>query len=220
MCGRYNITDNPAVHALLQQLGIELGPLPTRYNVAPTEPTLTIVGGDRAELLDMRWWFTPAWVDEPSTKYSMFNAKSETLASSRAFRGAFKYRRGIVPVSSFIEWQHKDGQKQPFLITNADHCLFLAAVWELWNEELFSCAIVTTAACEAFEAIHSRQPVILDQQEALTWLSAKDTSELSPMMQSRDLSQYLHAPIDKAIGNSRNKQTPTLLADWRTLGAN
>ena len=220
MCGRYNLTDSPIVHVMLEELGIDIGPLPTRYNVAPTEATATIIGGEQPGILDMRWWFTPAWSDGPSTQYSMFNAKSETIANSRAFRGAFKYRRGIVPVSSFIEWQTKGKAKQPYLISNQEGCLFLAAIWEVWNNELYSCAIVTTAASEAFAPLHKRQPVILSMNEALQWLrtdNGQNTAAMHPLMQSKDLSEYLYAPVDTTIGNSRIKTAPTQLAEFEAL---
>lgn len=219
MCGRYNITDNPAVHILLKELGIEIGPLPTRYNIAPTEPALTIIGGENPGIQDMRWWFTPSWSDGPSTKFSMFNARSETIKTSRAFKGAFKYRRGIVPASSFIEWQttfHKDtaANKQPFVITNEESCLFLAAIWEVWNDELYSCAIVTTEASKTFSKLHKRQPVILSQQEAIDWIQADSKNEealLQHLMQPKELDDFLCAPVEKGIGNSRNKAEPQLL---------
>lgn len=218
MCGRYNLTDSPAVHELLHALDIDIGPLPTRYNVAPTEPTATIIGGEKPVITDMRWWFTPAWSDGPSQTFSMFNAKSETVSTSRAFRGAFTYRRGIVPVSSFIEWRRYQGQKIPYLVTNEQECLFLAAIWELWNNELYSCAIVTTSACEAFRPIHHRQPVILSKQEALDWVqNGQDKIILEALMQPRDLSNVLCTSIASAIGNARDKSAPQLIAPAQRL---
>jgi putative SOS response-associated peptidase YedK len=217
MCGRFNVIDNPMVHFLLEELGIDLGPLPTRYNVAPTEPILTIIGGDQPAIHEMRWWFTPSWSDGPSTKYSMFNAKSETISTSRAFKGAFKYRRGIVPVSSFIEWQTRQGEKQPYLISNEGESLFLAAIWEVWNGELFSCALLTTEASEAFKKLHSRQPVILTKEEAVRWIRADYPSqkdELEFLMRPASLDDFVTAPLDKSVGNSRNKSEPKRLEKW------
>ena len=216
MCGRYNITDNPHVHELLHQLGIDIGPLPTRYNIAPTEQAITLTGGDQPLLLEMRWWLTPSWSDGPSTKFTMFNARAETIATNRAYHGAFKYRRGIVPASSFIEWRKNKGEKQPYLITNKEECLFLAAVWELWNNELYSCSIVTTGPCDAFQPLHTRQPLILDRQQAIRWLNAewpKDKRELGELMMPARLDELLLAPIDASIGNSRNKTAPVLIAE-------
>ena len=126
MCGRFNVIDDPLLRALMASLGIT-APMPTAANIAPTETVEVVVQDTAGErmLHPMRWWLTPAWSDGPSTKYSMFNAKSETIATSRAFRGPFKRHRGIVSASSFIEWRSDAGQKQPWLI-RSDKALAMA----------------------------------------------------------------------------------------------
>jgi putative SOS response-associated peptidase YedK len=111
MCGRFNVIDSPGLQALLQDLGIDLS-LPPRANVAPTEQVSLVrmfPGGN--ELCDARWWLTPSWAPAVDQKYAMFNARSETLARSRAFGQPFKRQRGIVPMSSFIEWRSEGGVK-------------------------------------------------------------------------------------------------------------
>ena len=91
MCGRFNLTDSPAVHALLDDLGVNIGELPTRYNITPTEPVLTIYEQDGKYLSrNMRWWLVPRWADAPSQKFAMFNARSETIENSRAHKTPYK----------------------------------------------------------------------------------------------------------------------------------
>ncbi|MGI9289176.1 MAG: SOS response-associated peptidase family protein [Pseudomonadales bacterium] len=97
MCGRFNVTDDPYAQTLMRSLGIDIGPLPEpRYNIAPTDriPVIHELDHKRA-LTQMRWWLVPSWSDGPSQKYAMFNAKSETLAKNRAFRGPFKRSHAI-----------------------------------------------------------------------------------------------------------------------------
>ena len=104
MCGRFNITDSPAVHALLDDLGVDIGELPTRYNVAPTDPVMTLYASEQGvHARDMRWWLTPSWSDGPSQKYAMFNARAETLETSITYTSAFRGRRAVIPATSFIE---------------------------------------------------------------------------------------------------------------------
>ena len=131
MCGRFNVIDNPGLRQMLQDLGIDLQ-LPTAVNVAPTE-SITLLRRDARELhaASARWWLTPSWAKEVDQKYSMFNARSETLAKSPAFRHPFKSQRGLVAISSFIEWRLEEGVKQPWLITNEQQALAVAALWEL-----------------------------------------------------------------------------------------
>ena len=93
MCGRFSITNIPGLQDLLDHLGIDLQLPQPRYNIAPTEDILLLREGQGALA---RWWLVPSWVKEVSTKYSMFNARAESLTKSPAFRGPFHRQRGIV----------------------------------------------------------------------------------------------------------------------------
>ena len=71
-------------------------------------------------LQPMRWWLTPSWAKQPSTRYSMFNAKAETAANLPSFREPYKKRRCVVPVSGFYEWARRQGHKQAYLLQSAE----------------------------------------------------------------------------------------------------
>ena len=105
MCGRFNVTSDPLSRLLMELLGMP-HPGPDNFNAAPTESIVVArLGEDGApELVPMRWWLTPFWAKEMSTRYSMFNAKSEKVHQSPAFREPFRNRRCVVPVSGFYEW--------------------------------------------------------------------------------------------------------------------
>ena len=89
----------------------------------------------------MRWWLVPSWSDGPSTKFAMFNARIESVQTSRAYKGPLKYRRGIVPASAFMEWQTVAGKKQPYYFTGDPTPLALAAIWEEWGGEGGKCRV-------------------------------------------------------------------------------
>ena len=132
MCGRFNIISDPMTQLIMDIIGGDFDPIAlgldkieTRYNIAPTEQVSVILKTAEGEwaLRDMRWWLVPGWVNEPSTKYSMFNAKSETLSKSRAFKTSFQRRRCIVPVSGYYEWQKNGNVKLPYYIRpEQQHC--------------------------------------------------------------------------------------------------
>ncbi|MEP4147573.1 MAG: SOS response-associated peptidase [Halioglobus sp.] len=216
MCGRFNVIDSPGLQQLLQDLGIDLQ-LPSRTNIAPTEAVGLVRAGPEGNQLDAaRWWLTPSWAPAVDQKYSMFNARSETLASSRAFRTPFKRQRGIVPMSSFIEWRTESGTKQPWMISNPDKALAVAALWDVWNgdgSELLSCTMVTTAAAGAFEPWHKRMPVVLDEDEQARWL---DNTQLIPandeLFRPELKTDWLLSPLGREVSNSRNKSGDLLRA--------
>lgn len=127
MCGRFNVTADPLSKLLMELVGMP-HPGPDNYNTAPTEQVTVLRLNDAGdpELVAMRWWLTPYWSKAMSTKYSMFNAKAETLTKSPAFREPFKKRRCVVPVTGFYEWIRNQSKgvgqpaKLPYFITSAD----------------------------------------------------------------------------------------------------
>ncbi len=84
MCGRFNIIDDPMTQLLMEITGMTSDwHIDTSLNIAPTQTVPVLRYDDHWSITPMRWWLVPYWSPAPSTKYSMFNAKSETLATSR-----------------------------------------------------------------------------------------------------------------------------------------
>ena len=144
----------------------------------------------------------------------MFNARAESLAKSPAFRGPLKSQRGIVPMSSFIEWRTEQAHKQPWLISNEDSTLAVAALWDVWRgaeAPLLSCTLVTTEAAPKFQPWHSRMPVMLSPEECARWVD--NTAEIPPddplFRAELKFPLALH-PLASGIGNSRNKDAALL----------
>ncbi len=209
MCGRFNVIDSPGLQQLLRDLGIDLS-LPPAVNVAPTEQVSLLRVGDAGPVIDTaRWWLTPSWAKEVSQAYSMFNARSETLAKSPAFRGPFRRQRGLVPMSGFIEWRAEEGVKKPWLISSEQRALAVAALWDVWeggDAPLLSCTLVTTAAAPAFKPWHQRMPVILDKDERTRWLD--NSQAIAPddaVFRSELKVPLLLRPLSQSVGNARNK---------------
>jgi putative SOS response-associated peptidase YedK len=214
MCGRFNVIDNPGLQQLLRDLGIDLE-LPRGVNVAPTEAVMLVrESGDDREMMPARWWLTPSWAKEVDQKYAMFNARSETLAKSPAFRHPFKCQRGIVPMSSFIEWRPEGGVKQPWLITNEAQALAVAALWDVWlggEEPLLSCTLVTTAAAPSFEPWHTRMPVLLAPDELDRWLDHDHPVAANDPIFRPELKASLYLqPVSREVSNARNKDLSVL----------
>jgi len=216
MCGRFNVTDSPEIHELLASLNVDLGPLPVRYNIAPTDQVPVVHHWENKRLIsDMRWWLVPHWTDRPSTKYAMFNARCEGLESSRAYQGSFRHKRCIIPAESFVEWQRIAEGKIPFLFSSEDRALAFAGIWDYWTdgvEHILSCAIVTTAAAPEYRPYHDRMPVMLLPEQARLWLDEKQqTPDLYPLFAPRLPYPLQAAAIDSAYNDSRRKQAPILL---------
>jgi putative SOS response-associated peptidase YedK len=212
VCGRFNVASTPGLQELLGALGADLQLLEPRFNVAPTEPVALLRDGS---LVEARWWLTPHWAKQVEQKYAMFNARCEGLGKSTAFRRPFARQRGVVPMSGFIEWQGAAGNRQPWHISNASQAIAVAALWDLWrgaDEILLSCTLVTTEAAPELRPWHNRMPVMLVPGECPRWLdNTKAVHDEDPLF-APVLKEALYlAPVDRAVGNSRNKE-PALMA--------
>lgn len=188
MCGRY------ALHSRLPRLAALFGVRPPdslrpRYNIAPSQdaPVVRCTDAGR-EWVALRWGLLPPWVRTERPRFSMINARAETLAHKPAYRAAFRRRRCLVPADGFYEWQVQAGAKRPWHIRRRDGEPFaFAGLWERWEGEgraIESFTIVVTEACEALRPIHARMPVILDRDEYDLWLDPGigDHARLEPLL--------------------------------------
>jgi putative SOS response-associated peptidase YedK len=207
MCGRYSITTpTEALRRLFDFSGHpNLGP---NYNVAPTSivPLVRLNKSGR-ELAMARWGFIPSWTKEVRTK-PLINARAETVAEKPSFRGAFKYRRCLVPADGYFEWQKSDdGSKQPWHIHRADHRPFgMAGIWETYLDrdgtELDTLAILTSAANDKLAALHNRMPVIIPPDQFDRWMGTdpKAAGSLVDLLQPTQSDFFTAYPVDKRVG--------------------
>ena len=219
MCGRLNMTDSPLVLELFEKLGILWEqPLQARYNIAPTEQVLVIRDtGEQYIAEEMRWWLVPSWSDGPSSKFAMFNARIETVASSRAYKGPFKHQRCVVVASSFVEWQRQGSRKQPYEIAPAEGPLLLAGIWDEWRKEIKSCSIITQEARDSFGWLHHRMPLALDAEQAALWMASNDKPEaLLDHLQGECVALQAVA-IEDAFNNARNKAAPVAISEAKPV---
>lgn len=161
-------------------------PLPNlREEIRPTNEAAIIRPVDAAnptggmEGAVMRWDLIPSFWKQPikAKKFLATNARSETVATTSAFKGAFAKRRCLIPADGFYEWTGDKGTKVKWLITVADQPWFcFAGLWdhaETADGPVDSFTILTTAAGPDMEPIHNRQPVILPRGRWIDWLDLK-----------------------------------------------
>lgn len=212
MCGRFN-----ADRETLDEKFIELTgrPFPgaTNHNTAPTEEAW-VVRERRGERHAMaaRWWLTPFWSKTSSPRLGGFNARCETLSTSRVFGEPFRRRRCVVPVSGFYEWSGAPAGRVPHYVRRLDETpLLLAGVWDRWREPasgawLPGFAIVTVPAHDGLAHLHHRQPLMLWPGSASTWLDhSAPAHALGPLLQPALCEDLAVAPVSSWVGNTRNK---------------
>jgi putative SOS response-associated peptidase YedK len=166
-----------------------------------------------------------AWQPAASPAASALRACSITRFAS--FWAARKRgQRCLVVTDGFYEWKKLDEKgknKQPYAIATAiSGQMVMAGLWSLWKspangEEILSCTILTCGANKVMGELHDRMPVILDDPDWSKWLGEEEATEaeLLAMLEPCPDEALKVWPVDKAVGNVRNKgaQLITPLAD-------
>ncbi|MCL4871711.1 MAG: SOS response-associated peptidase [Anaerolineae bacterium] len=213
MCGRFALTASPEQIALAFSLA-EMPTLAPRYNIAPSQPVAAVrlnrdIG--QRELTHFHWGLIPSWAKDPAIGYKMINARSETAAEKPSFRNALKYRRCLVPVSGFYEWQKVGKGKQPHYIHLAEQpVLAIAGLWEHWQSadgsEIESCTLLTTTPNELMRPLHDRMPVILHPDDYTLWLNPQqtDAAALQPLFRPFPAELMTAYPVSTLVNSPMN----------------
>ena len=223
MCGRYFRRSDKQRLAEAFRLGLPTSfeILPS-FNVAPQtfQPVVRLSSetGNR-EMAPMRWGLVPFWAGDSKLAYSTINAKAETLATSPAFREAFKRRRCLIPLDGFYEWQPINAkQKQPFAVSLKSGELFaVAGLWDRWKDKatgqsLETYTIITTDPNALMEPFHNRMPVIVKPEDFERWMAPADSARLpTDLLRPYPEDEMRVWKVASAVGNVRN-DNPELVA--------
>lgn len=221
MCGRFALRADPKDLSRIYDVPLLGGIVPWqahRWNIAPSQPVRTIRerSGER-QMAAMSWGLVPFWVKDLKEARKPINARADTVATSPAFRAAFKRRRCVIPASAFYEWQKIEGEKrkQPFAIVPTDDEVFsLAGVWESWgddDERLETVAIITVPPNAVMGPIHDRMPAILTRDEVDRWLaegaSERDALAMLDPFPDRAMRAY---PVSTRVNSPANDDAACL----------
>ena len=179
-----------------------------RYNVSPTQDVpLARNGDDGREMAPCSWGLVPFWAKDTKIAFKTINARSETIAVKPSFRAAFKSRRCLIPADGYYEWTKTPDGKQPHRICLSDEGpMSFAGLWER-NEkfEMESFTIVTTSAAPSIEHVHSRMPVILEEDAYDAWLSEDTATDDALAMLQPYSGKLITYPVSRYVSNSRNE---------------
>ncbi len=211
MCGRLTFYDEVK---LGQTYNVEFSVKPS-FNAAPgiQHPILFFRKGN-AIVEQMKWGLVPSWAKDPRVGFKMINARTETVAMRPAYRTPLRSQRCLIPANGFYEWS-KEGKKQPYYITlKTSPAFMIAGLYDRWHDvegkEIASFTIITTEANELIKKIHDRMPVILNDKEALEWVSADYSPSLLKLLKPYEPDQMNLWPVSELVNSPRNN-TPDLI---------
>lgn len=187
MCGRFRDTRPWA--ELYEALTAFVGPfeqpalnIESRQQVRPKNAASIVRLTDGAiSVSSARWWLIP-WFHKGAVrewKATTFNARAETVQTSRAYRDSFKRRRCLVPADGWYEWmgprEDDDKKKQSWLFEPRDaEPIMLAGIWDRCETTdqgpIDSFTIITQPAGAPLNGYHDRAPVVLFGPDWKRWL--------------------------------------------------
>jgi len=226
MCGRYASTKSSAdLATLFDAIDETEGELAPDYNVAPTDPVPIVRLSARIAqpvLSVARWGLVPAWSVDTRAAARMINARSETVASSRAFGRPFVERRCLVPADGWYEWRRRpDGSRQAYYMTREDgESLVFAGIWSAWSapegtdgsvvsaaadgHRVLTFSVLTMPAEAHLALVHDRMPLVLEPIHWTDWLRTREPTGLLRPPSSEYAAAIELRPVSPAVGNVRN----------------
>jgi putative SOS response-associated peptidase YedK len=136
MCGRYGFSVKDA-REVYDRFGVmnKLLDFQPRYNIAPGQYNPVITHHDAKTIERMFWGLIPHWSRDETMKWKTINARSETAATSPAYRKPFRYQRCLVPVTNFYEWDKSQQPSRPYNIKLKHEGLFaFTGLYDTWHD--------------------------------------------------------------------------------------
>ena len=221
MCGRYSLA-TPDLHGLDDRFtfrgeGLDYEP---RYNIAPTQKVLTVVGHPERQAEYMRWGIIPFWSKTEKTKYSMINARDDKLLESRVFAPLLPGRRCLIVADGFYEWKKEGKERIPMRITlKGGEPFGFAGLWSPWTnpetkEVLNTCTIITTSPNDLIEPIHNRMPVILPYEAEEMWLDSRvqNTETLMSLLRPFPTDSMEAYQVSSLVSSAKNDVPECILS--------
>jgi putative SOS response-associated peptidase YedK len=217
VCGRFSITGDLDFYAEYFSVDeVVTEPLEKSWNVAPTDPVYVISQRDgKRQLKSMKWGLVPHWAND--TKSIQINARSETVATTPAFRDSFSRKRCLIPADGFYEWEPPEEGRTPHWVYRADgHPMVFAGIWasrldpetQEWRR---TCSIITKDAEGVISSIHDRMPVALVPEVWDAWLDRDltDSEAALSLLQPIDADTIMEHIVSSRVNSVKNN-TPDL----------
>lgn len=214
MCGRFSITGDLDFYA--EYFGVDeiaTESLGESWNVAPTDPVYVVAERDDTRQLGaMRWGLIPHWAKDRKSIH--INARSETVATTAAFRDSFARKRCLIPADGFYEWEPPEEGRTPHWVYRADgYPMVFAGIWasrldpqtQEWHR---TCSILTKDAEGEVASIHDRMPVSLIPEVWDAWLDRDltDPEAALALIQPIDADTLLQHTVSRDVNSVKNNR--------------
>ena len=172
MCGRYVLFGSEE----LQEIRDIINEVQRKVNgeiktgeVFPTDRAPVLIQKEGLLSTEAVIWGFPSF----HGKGVIINARAETVSEKPIFRNCLAARRCVIPSTGFYEWSHDGNKKKYQFNLPGTGTLYMAGLYNIFEgQERF--VILTTAANCSMADVHSRMPVVLDQNRMDCWMNSKE----------------------------------------------
>jgi len=173
MCGRFFIDAD--TEFLFNYFNIHMKYKPNinaeKTTIYPTDPATVLIShaGERRAGM-MKWGFVL-----PGKTTPLINSRAERLLEKSFYRESYEKRRCIIPATGFYEWSAD--KIQHTITSNVTPLLGLAGIYtkvvSASGQIEWRFSIITKEADEPLQSIHSRMPLIIEENVIDYWLDIK-----------------------------------------------
>ena len=213
MCGRFTRAKSIKEYAEFYKAEV-IDDVELDFNIAPSDSILAVVAeNDQSRHFTwLHWGLIPFWSKGPDKKFSMINARHETLQKKPAFRTPYKRHRCIIVADGFYEWKQTEDGKQPYYIKLiSDEPMALAGLWDHWESKesgksIYSVSIISTEANKIIKPVHERMPAVIMKELFSLWLDPmnEDTDKLDDFLKPASSELFDVYPVSTRVNNPVN----------------
>jgi putative SOS response-associated peptidase YedK len=216
MCGAYGLSIKNAkdVYDRLEIVNT-LENLQPRWNLRPGQMNPVITAHSPNQISYMFWGLIPHWARESKVKFSSFNARAETVATSAVYREPFRHKRCVIPATGFFEPDKVNFPKPPhpwhFFRLKETELFAFAGLYDVWTDkqtgkDLYSYTLITTEPNALVGKFHGRMPVILNKEDEAARLNPDTTEakDLLPLLKPFPADRMQEWHVGDAAKNPRN----------------
>lgn len=179
MCGRLNIINDPLAQLVSDFLGINFN-IVTNKNLCPSETVATVIRPPSGfNQVNAQWGLQPSWAPK-----LLINAQAESVYQKQTFKDAIVHSRCLIPITGWYEWKSVEQKKWKYeFVHKNNQPIYMGGL--LFNPNKPQLVTLTTSPTLACSKIHSRMPVIINEEHINSWFDCP-TPELSGVYNQQD----------------------------------
>ena len=172
MCGRFMLDSD--IEDLIREYKILKRQVDNyeKGDIYPSQNAPIVMYDNGRALKTAKWGFTLSGESK-----LIINARSESIAEKPMFKNSFHNTRCIIPLNLFYEWKNEGNKKKVKheIYLPGRNITSLGGIFKITDNKLFF-VIMTTEANSYMNGIHSRMPLIIEDNALDYWLDNKTSN--------------------------------------------